>query len=72
MLTKKDLEDIKNIVQYGVRVELQAELRSIKKDIAKVRKDLDTTISLFDKDHLTLKKRVTRIEDHIKLPPIFQ
>lgn len=70
MLTKNDLTEIDKIVTQRIKTELKTELKPIKSDIAKMRKDIDVIISLFDREYLDLRKRVERIEDHLNLPPL--
>lgn len=63
-LTKSDFSQIKEIVKD--------EIRPVKKDLKKVDKKLDITISLFDKDYLNLKKRVEKVENKLGIPaPLF-
>ncbi len=62
MLTKNDLSFVREIVQE--------ENKPIKRSISKIQKDIKVIISLFDREHVHLIKRVDRIEDHLKLPPL--
>ena len=64
MLTKSDFKEIDNIVTKRIK----QELKPVKSDIAKMRKDV--IISLFDREYVDLRKRVERIEEHLNLPPI--
>ena len=81
MLTKEDLQAItvifKTTVQNEVRSALQIELKPIKKQISRIeielksiKRKLDTAIKFFDREHLKLEKRVDRVEEHLKLPPL--
>jgi hypothetical protein len=57
MLTKNDLQAIDGIVTKRIRQELKP-----------VNKKVDLLISFFDREIVSLKKRVGRIEGHIHLP----
>ena len=66
-LTDQDLAAIDKIVTK--RLEPVAnDVKSLKKDMLKVKKDLKTTINFFDKEHLTLKKRVEKTESRLGIP----
>lgn len=75
MLTKTDLVQIKKVVKSelktsATKTDLKRELNPIRSDTAKMRKDIDVIISLFDRDYLEIRARVERIEQHLKLEPI--
>ena len=86
MLTKSDLGKIQTVVRKGVRGEIQTvvrkevqtvvrkevrrETKSLKADVAKIRKDIDIIITLFDREYLNLRERVQRIEEHLELTPL--
>lgn len=53
-LTNQDLSAIDQIVTKRIK--------PLKDDIKTVKKDLKTTINFFDKEHLSLKKRVAKTE----------
>ncbi len=63
MLTKTDLQAIDGIVANRIR----EELKPVKKDISKMRKDIDVMLSLFDREYVDLRTRVERIEEHLNL-----
>lgn len=65
MLTDNDLAKIGTIVKDNVRAEVKDQLKPVKKDIRKLTKTVSVMIDYFDRDHLKLKKRVIRIEDHL-------
>lgn len=48
---------------------LDNKLAPLKKDIKKIKHDQNTIISFFDNQTIGLKKRITRIENHLDLPP---
>ena len=58
MLTKTGLKQIKGIVQVETTKTIKGELKPIKNDISKIRKDIDVIISLFDKEYINLRERV--------------
>lgn len=73
MLTKDDLSQIKVIVQGETRKIVQNETRRIvkeeiaplKRDVTKIRKDVDTIVNFFDREYLELRERVENIEHHL-------
>ena len=74
MLNKSDLSQIRKTVQealgeHPTKADLAKELKPIKSDVAKIRKDIDAIISLFDREYVDLRKRVARIEEHLGLSP---
>lgn len=62
---KEELQPIKKDLQV-----LNAEVKIIKKDNIKIRKDVSMIAGFFDQEYLGLRKRVESIEDHLNLPPI--
>ena len=83
MLTKTDLLQIRKVVreeiestnrtvkilQYEVSI-IKKDVQGLKKDMAKVKKDLNLVVSFFDHEYLDLQKRIERIENYLKLPPL--
>lgn len=63
-------QETKKIVQGETRKIVKEELVPIKKDISKIRKDMNEIIGFFDTEYMELRKRVERLEDHLNLPPI--
>lgn len=49
---------------------LQKELKPIKKDLKKIRKNLEFAVGVLDRDRWKLKKRVDVIESHAGLPGV--
>ena len=70
MLTKNDLQAIKEVVDETIDTKLDVKLKPIKKDIKKIKKDVSVLIDHFDKRDLHLQKRVRRVEDHLRLPSL--
>lgn len=74
MLTKDDLQAIQQIVKIEVKKELKdgltVGLKPIQKELRKLRKDLNVTITSFDSEIINTRHRVDRIEDHLNLPPL--
>ena len=66
MLTKSDLKNL-NLITKDC---LKKELRPIKADLRKIRKDINTVIDFFDREYLNLQKRVARTEEHLGLSPL--
>lgn len=72
MLTKTDLKQIDNLISkrlqnVAIKDSLKEELKPIKSDVAKIRKDIDVIIALFDRKYINLRKRVEKIEEHLGL-----
>ncbi len=80
MLAKQDLTDITNIVKTIVHSEisdaevrlnanleskLQKELKPIKQDIRKIKKNQKTIFNFFDKSYIELRTRVGKLEQAI-------
>ncbi len=71
-------ENLKNELQGDITMlrlevtrsieELKNRIKNLEIKVTKVRKDINTVISLFDRDYINLKKKVIRMEDHLKLP----
>ena len=55
------------IVRSEAHTILQQELKPIKEDIAKIRKDISVIVSFFDREYVELRRRVERIEHHLQL-----
>jgi predicted mannosyl-3-phosphoglycerate phosphatase (HAD superfamily) len=64
MLTKKDI----NIIRQVVNEEIVSELKPIRKKINKIDKKLDKTIDFFDVHELKLVEEVRIIQKHVGLP----
>lgn len=59
------------------RIEIQNDIRQLAERaknveiaINKIQKDIKSIVDFFDKEHLELRKRVKRLEEHLNLPPI--
>jgi hypothetical protein len=79
MLNQQDLDQFKTIVaeeigKKTIPIEnlidkktsaLEKDVGSIKTDIARIRKDINSIINFFDRDYLELRGRVERIETHL-------
>lgn len=69
MLTKKDLSQIRVVVNQEVDTVVEKKLKPIKKDLRYLRKTLDLTVKNYDEGDIELGKRVKKIEEHIGLTP---
>ena len=49
---------------------LEKSMLGLKKDIKKVDKKFDDLIDFLDKEHMSLTKRVKRIETHLNIQPL--
>jgi len=65
MLTKIDLKQIDRVISTRIK----QELKPVRFDLSKVRKDTDVIITLFDREYLDLRKRVEAIEEHLGIQP---
>lgn len=68
MLTNDDLQAIQQVVKKVVKKEIGLETKPIRKELQRLRKDLNVVISTFDNDIIDTKLRVDRIEDKLHLP----
>lgn len=55
------------IVRLEARSIIQEELKPVKEDITKIRKDISMIVSFFDREYVELRRRVERIEQHLQL-----
>ncbi|MFC1790508.1 hypothetical protein ACFLZP_03435 [Patescibacteria group bacterium] len=65
--------ETRKIVQEEIETELKPikkNLALLQKDMEKVRTDIDVIINFFDQEYLGLRRRVTRIEEHLDLPSL--
>jgi len=79
MLTKTDLQAIDNLftrrldeaithrIDTLITKRIRQELKPVKKDISKIRKDMNLIVTFFDREYTTLRKR---LEEHTHLPLI--
>ncbi len=76
MLTRIDIKIIKELLAEELKPlkqdvqELKSDMKAVKRDTTKIRKDLEMVTGEFDKEQVSLKKRVDRIENHIGLTPL--
>jgi hypothetical protein len=70
MLTKQDLQAIDNLLAKRTDEIVTKHINPIKKDIVKIQKDINLIVSFFDREHTNLRRRVSRIEDHLHLPAL--
>lgn len=61
-------EETRKIVQEEI-APLKKDVSALKKDVKKIDKKLDKTIDFFDNEHLSLKKRVIRVESRLEITP---
>lgn len=70
-------EETRTIVQEETRTivreetaDLKRDFKTIKNDVARMRTDIKAIVSFFDSEYLGLRKRVDRLEEHLRLPPL--
>jgi hypothetical protein len=74
MLTKSDLSQIQKVVHSEIQSEtpgiirkiVQNELKPIKKDIRSIKKDINLIVRTFDREYVSLRRKV---EEHIEHHP---
>ena len=49
---------------------VEKDIAVIKKDLQRIEKKIDKSVDFIDREYLELKKRVERIEKHLKLEPL--
>lgn len=62
---KIDLKSLKR----GIKG-METNITGLKKDVKKIRKNVDIIIDSFDRENLSLNRRVARIETHLQLKPL--
>ena len=84
MLTKDDLQSIRQLVKEEVKdgltvglkpikkdiLSLKTDMKSVKSDIRTLKQDVSYISREFDNQIIDTIRRVDRIEDHLQLPPI--
>ncbi len=82
MLTKSDVKTIGDLFDKkfdekfdkkfkdGFDLAFEKHTKSIKEDVSQIRHDQKLIIKFFDREYLDLRKRVERIESHLKLSNI--
>lgn len=60
---EKDMKSVKRDVST-----LKKDVSTMKRDMAESRNDIKTLIAYFDRDYITLRKRVDPIEEHLGIP----
>jgi predicted Rossmann fold nucleotide-binding protein DprA/Smf involved in DNA uptake len=72
MFNTQDLAQLKKIVGDELKQteeNLKAELKPIRQDISKIRKDQNSIIKFFDEEYPDLRQRVERLEKLVNLVP---
>ncbi len=67
MLTKKDLEQIGDVIEAKLEP-VKKGVFEVKKRVRKIEKTTDVVAKMFNEDDMKLSRRITRIEDHLGLP----
>jgi hypothetical protein len=66
--TKADLKGLLT-KEDAKKFSTKNDIKVIKQDLTKIRKDIGTIVGFFDREYLDLRKRVERIEEHLDLHP---
>lgn len=69
MLRKSDLQKISNVIANEIQP-VKSDIKTLKTDVTKIRKDMNVVLGYLDKEYIDLRKRVERIEEHFGLPSI--
>lgn len=76
MLTTDDIQQLKDVLipvlNESLDTKLDEKLKPVKEDIAKIRKDVNAMLSVFDNEYVDLRSRLERIEEHLKLTSYFK
>ena len=67
MLTKSDLNQIREVVNEEVDVVVEKKLKPVKKDLRYLRKTVNLIVKNYDEGDVVLGRKVKRIEDHLGL-----
>lgn len=67
-LTKGDLKAIDNLIEKRT-TPIDRRLSSLEKNQKEMKKDIKLIVKSFDRDHLSLQKRVGKIEKHLNISP---
>ena len=74
MLTKTDLSEIQKIVHSEIQSETPGIVRKIvreetrtivQQELKPIKKDINLIVRTFDRDYVTLRKRVEKLEPHM-------
>jgi len=68
MLTKTDLQQIREVVGEEIDEKLDKKLKPIKRDISYLKKTLSIAIRRFDETDVNHERRIVKIENHLGLP----
>lgn len=68
MLTKRDINLIRDVVKTEIDSSLEIKLKPINRRLNKIDKKLDKTIDFFDKHELRIVEEVIVIQKHLGLP----
>ena len=53
----------------NARQDIKLEMKPLARQLAKISKDVDTIVSFFDTEIMSVNQRITRIEEHLNLKP---
>lgn len=65
MLTQTDLKSIDQLLERRLEQKFEEKLSPVSKTIKKLEKFLIKTIKLFDREYISLRKRVEKVEDQL-------
>ena len=75
--SKTSQEEIQGEIKLA-RIEIQKDIKAngsriktLEIIITKTQKDIKSIITFFDKEYLSLRKKVERLEENLHLPPLF-
>lgn len=65
MLTKNDLQQIRDVVREEVKDEVKQQLKPVKKDLHSVKKDLSYVIGEYDERIVHAHRKIDKVEKHL-------
>ena len=69
-LLKKTFATKDDLKTFATKDDLNKKLKPIEKNIKKIKDDINMVIGFFDREYMSLKARVKRIEEFLKIPPL--
>lgn len=66
MLNQSDLEQLEKLLDRKLEEKLEEKLKPIKRQLRQLRKDQRVMLRLLDKEQMDQRKRIVRIEEHLR------
>ena len=65
---RQEISGVKQELKTEFSKQLKKEISPLKKDVKKIKFDIETIIGFFDNEYLNVNQRVKKIEKHLGLP----